>query len=169
MARRPIQGSISASGAASPRDLVSDQLRTVMQHWPTGVAVMAVKAGERIESITVNSLVSVSLKPPLVLISLATNAAIRPVLDDVARFTLSFLAVDQSRTASMVADRMPMIERLFDDAADPAIKEAIATMVCTVAQTHTAGDHILYLGAVEAVRLGRDAAPLMFLGGTYHR
>jgi len=147
---------------------VGDELRLAMSHWPSGVAVLAVKTRGRIEAITVNSFISVSLEPPLILVSLAQRAPILPELRDGARFTISALSQTQARVASMIADRVPDLAKLFDDGNEPAVQDALFTLVCTTSQTLVAGDHVLHLGLVERVALGREAPPLLYYGGKYN-
>jgi flavin reductase (DIM6/NTAB) family NADH-FMN oxidoreductase RutF len=146
---------------------LSEELRHAMSHWPSGVAVLAVKNRGRIEAITVNSFISVSLDPALVLVSIAERAPILPELQVGARFTISALSEGQGRVASMVADRVPDLPRLFEDGDEPAVRDALFTLVCTTSQTHAAGDHVLHIAFVDRVIIGRDAGPLLYYGGQY--
>lgn len=149
---------------------LGDQLRDAMSYWPSGVAILAVSYRGRLEAITVNSFISVSLQPPLILISIAQQASIRPALDDAARFTISILGGSQGVVASKVADRFPGLASMFDDVdGEPVVTDCVAALVCTIAETHTAGDHVLYLGAVERVVHGRDDGPLIYQRRKYRK
>lgn len=138
-----------------------------MSHWPSGVAVLAVNSRGRIEAITVNSFISVSLEPALVLVAIGERAPILPELEVGARFTISALGEGQSRVASMVADRVPDLPKLFGDDDDPVVRDALFTLICTTSQTHEAGDHVLHVAMVDRVIIGRDAPPLLYYGGKY--
>ena len=169
MPEQPIQSTISF-GNVTPDNPLGLQLRDAMSYWPSGVAVLAVRYRSRIEAITLSSFVSVSLEPPLVLASIGASAPITPALNAAARFTVSILAGDQARAASYVADRFPNIAALFnDDADDPLLADAVASIICTTSATHPAGDHLLYVGAVERVFLGREAPPLLYHRRKYRR
>jgi flavin reductase (DIM6/NTAB) family NADH-FMN oxidoreductase RutF len=146
---------------------LAEELRHAMSHWPSGVAVLAVKNRGRIEAITVNSFISVSLEPALILVSIAERAQILPELRVGARFAISALSEGQSRVASMVADRVPDLARLFLDGDEPVVRDGLFTLVCTTSQTHEAGDHVLHVAIVDRVIIGRDAAPLFYYGGKY--
>ncbi len=146
---------------------LSEELRHAMSHWPTGVAVIAVKTRGRIEAITVNSFIAVSLEPALVLISIAERAPILPELQVGARFTVSALGEGQARVASMIADRVPDLARLFDEGDAPVVRDALFTLICTTSQTHEAGDHVLHVAFVDRVMIGRDAPPLLYHSGKY--
>jgi flavin reductase (NADH) len=146
---------------------LSDELRHAMSHWPSGIAVIAVRSRGRIEAITVNSFISVSLDPALVLVSIAERAPILPELQVGTRFTISALSQGQARVASMIADRVPDLARLFDDGDAPVVRDGLFTLVCTTSQTHEAGDHVLHVAFVDRVIIGRDAPPLLYYGGNY--
>ena len=169
MAERPIQSSISF-GSVPPTNPLAAQLRDAMSYWPSGVAVLAVQHRTRIEAITLSSFISVSLEPAIVLASIAAAAPIVPALNAAARFTVSILAGDQARAASSIADRFPNVAAFFnDDAGDPLLADALASIICTTSATHPAGDHVLYLGSVERVRLGREVEPLVYHRRKYRR
>ncbi|HEX6560350.1 MAG TPA: flavin reductase family protein [Longimicrobiales bacterium] len=169
MGKQPIQGTIHTH-EADPLDeaqRLGAQLRQAMAGWPTGVAILAVRHRARIEALTVNSFISVSLTPPLILVSIAQTAQILPLLNEAGRFTISVLAADQARIASQVADRMPGLQRSFTDEEQPVVRDSVAHLFCTTSQTEPAGDHILYVAAVTQVRLGRNAASLLYVNGKY--
>lgn len=164
---KPIRAHIGFGGEdVTP---LARELRHAMSHWPGGVAVLAVKTRGRIEAITINSLISVSLEPPLILVSIAERASILPELQDGARFTISALAKGQARAASMVSDRVPDLHKLFVDGDDPIVRDALFTLACVTSKRHPAGDHVLVLGLVEGVVIGRDDEPLIYLRGAYSR
>jgi flavin reductase (DIM6/NTAB) family NADH-FMN oxidoreductase RutF len=61
------------------RDLGADQ-RELFRRWPSGVSVVVAEREGRKARLTVNSLLSVSLEPPLVAVSLALVASLYEVL-----------------------------------------------------------------------------------------
>ena len=143
------------------------ELRRAMSEWPSGVAILAVKRGAYIEAITINSFISVSLEPPLVLTSLSKHAQILGGIPVGTRYSISALNAKQSRVASMVIDRFPNLMRLFSGDAVPVITDALFSLVCTAQQMHEAGDHILHLGAVESAAMGAPGQPLVYHKGAY--
>ena len=167
MAQRPIQPGISFGG--EPVTGVAAELRSAMSNWPSGVAVLALSVRGRLEAITVNSFISVSLDPPLILTSIGKRAPILGSLRDGVRYTVSALADGQGRVASMIADRVPDLSKLFETQAEPVVGGSLFALVCTTSQMHAAGDHILHLGTVERVIIGRAAPPLLYYRGVYRR
>ena len=83
--------------------------RALFRRWPTGVSVVVAEAGGRRAGLTVNSLVSLSLDPPLVGISLALSASLYEVLRDAGEWAVSMLAADQEGLAQHFARSIPPI------------------------------------------------------------
>ena len=146
---------------------VAEQLRHAMSHWPSGVGVLATKVRGRIEAITVNSFVSASLDPPLVLVSISRNAFILPNLAIDSGFTISALSSTQGRVASMIVDRVPDLGKLFDSEDLPSVRDSLFTLSCISHAQYDAGDHLLLLGRVERVQIGEQGDPLVYLAGRF--
>ena len=73
-----------------PRDLGLEQ-RELFRRWPAGVSVVVAESGGRRAGLTVSSLISLSLDPPLVAISLAQVASLYEVLQEAGEWTASIL------------------------------------------------------------------------------
>jgi len=142
-------------------------LRRAMSEWPSGVAVLAVQRGAYIEAITVNSYISVSLEPPLVLVSISKHAQILGGIPPGARYSISALAASQARVASMVIDRFPNLKSIFSGDDVPGVTGALFTLICTTSHMQEAGDHVLHIGTVERVVMGEPAQPLLYHRGAY--
>jgi len=143
-----------------------------MQRYPTGVAVVSVDLeGEQL-GLTVASLVSVALEPPLVGISIARQAALHELLRSAGGFAVSLLGADQLELAQHFARGVPPIAlwqgiEKRDGLRGPLLAGALGWLECVLAAEHEAGDHTLFLGRVERVEPGEQAAPLIRLGGDY--
>lgn len=64
---------------------ISDQLRQVMSHWPSGVTVIATQYGGETRGMTASSFTSVSLEPPLILVCINETAQLWPLLEKAGR------------------------------------------------------------------------------------
>lgn len=149
-----------------------DELRETMRRYPTGVAVVTVDLeGERL-GLTVGSLVSVALEPPLVAISIAHQAALHELLRAAGGFAVSLLGADQLELAQHFARGVPPIV-LWDGiparegARGPLLAGALGWLECRLAGEHEAGDHTLFVGRVERVEQGVLGEPLLRLHGDY--
>jgi flavin reductase (DIM6/NTAB) family NADH-FMN oxidoreductase RutF len=147
-------------------------LRDAFARYATGVAVIttAREDGGWV-AVTVNSLTSVSLTPPLLLFSLATTAACGRHFTASRRFAVSVLRHDQqwisnnfARPSSSRWDGVPLEETADGQV---LIGGALASFCCREEARHVAGDHELILGHIDHYRLGMPARPLAFFSGGY--
>jgi flavin reductase len=158
-------------------DLASTAFRDTMGLFPTGVALLTAGEGERFDALTVNSVISVSLVPLLVLVSLRrTTRILGQITEEEKSFTVNILAADQRHVASMFArsDRTRGTAAAALLGGTPArtggmlISDALAAVHCELDQVCPAGDHDLVLGRVVAIHSGRTAVgPLVFHRGGY--
>jgi flavin reductase (DIM6/NTAB) family NADH-FMN oxidoreductase RutF len=143
-----------------------------MRRYPTGVSVVTVDLeGERL-GLTVASLVSVALEPPLVGISIARQAALHELLRATGGFAVSLLGAEQEALAQHFARGVPPIAlwhgiEARESRRGPLLAGALGWLECGLAGEHSAGDHTLFLGAVERVERGEPGPPLLRLDGGY--
>ena len=144
-----------------------------MRRFPTGVAVVTVFSEGRALGLTVGSLVSVALEPPLVGVSIGTSSTLHTPLRDAGRFAVSLLAGDQEGIAQHFARNAPPIA-LWEgiptresELPEPLVEDALAWLSCRVAGEHPAGDHTVFVGEVVSIELGRAGPALVYVGGGY--
>jgi flavin reductase (DIM6/NTAB) family NADH-FMN oxidoreductase RutF len=137
------------------------------------VAVLTVDVdGERI-GLTVGSVVSLSLEPPLVGVSISRQAAMHELLRRAGAFSLSLLAGDQEAVAQHFARGVPPFAHWHgigtreDVEGAPLLEGALGWLRCRLAAEHAAGDHTLFVGEVLAAERGRGAPALVRVGGGY--
>jgi 3-hydroxy-9,10-secoandrosta-1,3,5(10)-triene-9,17-dione monooxygenase reductase component len=144
------------------------RFRHLMSRWATGVSVVTALEGDRDHGMTVNALLSVSLSPPLLLVSLSADADTTGAVERSGRFAVSLLASDQQPVSERFArPDPPEVKFLGLSVArgrlGPAlVGGALGWMECRVRSATAAADHRLILGEVEAVDFGPDATPLLF-------
>lgn len=149
-----------------------DELRGVLRRHPAGVSVVAVDLdGERL-GVTVASLVSLALEPPLVGISIAHQAAIHELLRAAGGFSVSLLHADQVELAQHFARGVPPIAMwhgidVREGPRGPLLAGALGWLECRVESEVPVGDHTLFIGAVERAEPGEDGPALLRLGGEY--
>jgi flavin reductase len=144
-----------------------------MRGFPTGVAVLTVDLeGERL-GLTVGSVVSLSLEPPLVGASISRHAAMHELLRGAGGFALSLLAGDQEVVAQHFARGVPPfahwhgIAKREGAAGAPLLEGALGWLECRLAAEHRTGDHTLFVGEVLSVEAGRQVPALVYVGGRY--
>jgi flavin reductase (DIM6/NTAB) family NADH-FMN oxidoreductase RutF len=142
--------------------------RRTLGRFATGVTVITVAHLEHPHGMTANAFMSVSLHPPLVLISIGQNANMYNLLALDTRYGVSMLSDDQEALSRHFGGRpMDRLEIAFAwENGVPLLKGAIAHMVARVVDVHPAGDHTLFIGLVEYVQV-RHGSPLLFYASSY--
>lgn len=142
-------------------------LRSAMRLFPTGVALLCTGTGEKAVGMTINALMSVSLTPPRILVSVLNTARAHPVLCDSGSFTVHLLSDRQSATAGLFASRdKPSGTALETTVEQDVLPVALATLRCSVEQVFQGGDHSLFLSRVESIGHGEEnGEPLVFHRG----
>jgi flavin reductase (DIM6/NTAB) family NADH-FMN oxidoreductase RutF len=150
-----------------------DDLREVMRAFPSGVCVVTIEFEDTRVGLTVGSLTSVSLDPPLVAFALGRQAQLHELLRGAGEFAVSLLGGDQEALAQHFARSVPPIAmwvgiRLREDVAGPPlIADALGWLRCAVESEHPAGDHTLFVGRVEWTGVGRWRPALVYVRQGY--
>ena len=157
----------AAAGADSDTAV---EFRRTLGMFATGVTVITTLLDEQIHGMTANAFMSVSLQPPLIVISVDRRARMNALLREEVRFGVSVLEERQSALSDRFAGRTgdgpePEFELVHET---PLVEGALAHLVARVVRSYWGGDHSLFLGRVEYVRYG-EGTPLLFHGGGYGR
>jgi flavin reductase (DIM6/NTAB) family NADH-FMN oxidoreductase RutF len=146
------------------------EFRNALARFATGVTVVTTLQNGKAHGMTANAFVSVSLDPPLVLVSLDNRSHMHRILPAVGRYGVSVLAEDQKALSDHFAGR-PIGDvhiRFIDRAGTPLLEGAVAHFAVKVIRAHPAGDHTLYVGTVEYFEY-REHKPLLFYAGGYQQ
>jgi flavin reductase (DIM6/NTAB) family NADH-FMN oxidoreductase RutF len=146
-------------------------LRRTLGMFATGVTVITTLKGEQVHGMTANAFMSVSLEPPLVLISVDRRTKMCSMLHEGMHFGVSVLCATQStlsdRFAGRTGENLP--EPRFSVVHEtPLVDGALAHFVSRVEKSYWGGDHSLFLGRVEYARQN-PGTPLLFHGGRYEK
>jgi len=144
--------------------------RRTLGMFATGVTVLTTRVGDQVHGMTANAFMSVSLRPPLVLISLDRRARMCGMLHEGGTYGVSVLSSTQTALSDRFAGRpVEGVEPEFAVVRDtPLVEGALAHFVARVVRSYWGGDHSLFLGHVEYARYG-EGEPLLFHGGRYER
>jgi flavin reductase (DIM6/NTAB) family NADH-FMN oxidoreductase RutF len=143
----------------------------LFRRWPAGVCVVVAQSGARRAALTVSSLESLSLDPPLVSITLSRSASLYEVLREAGEWGVSILAADQEAVARHFARNVPPIA-LWDGIAlrpdEPLLLEgAVGWLVAATVEEVRAGDHAIFVGEVRRLLAGAGAGSLVYLDRRY--
>lgn len=164
---------IPASHVVDVGDLEGDPaiaFRRTMGMFATGVTVLTTIRDGQVHGMTANAFMSVSLNPPLVLVSIDRRAKMLSMLHEGSPLGVSVLAERQSMESNFFAGRpVEAYEPSFELIRDiPLVGGALAQVAGRVVRSYWGGDHSLFLVRVEAARYG-EGKPLLFHGGRYER
>lgn len=164
----PVEDDVAAP-AESTVDLMT--MRRTMGRFATGVAVVTTSADGTPHGMTVNSLTSVSLHPPLLLVCLTTGARSTEAITSAGRFAVNILSARQEHLARRFAkpgeDHFAGLAVTYGEHHQvPVIPDAFAHLECVVERHFPAGDHIVVIGQVVHT-CERDGEPLAFLAGRF--
>jgi flavin reductase (DIM6/NTAB) family NADH-FMN oxidoreductase RutF len=150
-----------------------EELRVLMRRFPTGVAVVTIDVeGEQL-GLTVGSLVSLSLEPPLVGVSIGRSAALHELLREAGAFGVSLLAAGQEALAQHFARGVPPIAlwsgigRRAGYTGAPLLEGAVGWLECRLVHEVESGDHTFFVADVLAAERGPAAVPLVYFDQRY--
>ena len=150
-----------------------DELRALFREVPSPVGVVTVAVGDDAAGLTVDSLVSLSVDPPLVGIALGRHAALHELLREAGTFAISILAAGQEHLAQHFARGVPPIahwtgiEAVPGELGAPLLEGALGWLECKLAFEREVGDHTLFVGEVISVRHGPGREALVHLRRSY--
>ena len=147
----------------------SAEFRRTLGMFPTGVTIITTQAGGHVHGMTANAFMSVSLQPPLILISVDRRARMHSLLHEGSRYGISVLGDEQEALSDHFAGRAleeAPEARFLVVRETPLVDGAVAHLVARVVRSYWGGDHSLFLGRVEYARYA-EGQPLLFHGGRY--
>src|SRR3954464_5213314 len=164
----PAKELASDNSPIDPRDF-----RKALGTFGTGVTIVTAMAADgKPYGVTCNSFASVSLNPPLVLWSLGMFSQGLTIFQNASHFTVNVLGASQETLAAQFAksagDKFAGVNWTPGLGSAPVLADSVANFQCRAANRYYGGDHIIFLGAVEAYAYNRRE-PLLFAHGGYGR
>ena len=153
--------------------VATDALKQLLGRRAAAVAIVTARAGERIHGMTVTAYTEVSLEPPLVLVCADQTSNTHPVISAGGVFALNLLSDAQAELSNRFASKQDEDRRFEGIAWETAVTGApilpgvLGALDCRVVAAHEAGDHVIYVGRVEAVRHHPEREPLLYHRATY--
>jgi flavin reductase (DIM6/NTAB) family NADH-FMN oxidoreductase RutF len=153
--------------------MTGEELREVMRRFPAPVAVVTTELEREWFGLTVGSLVSLSLEPQLVGISIGKDSSSHEPIRRAGGWAASLLSGAQEAVAQHFARRgIPPVALwtgvdVRDGRRGPLVEGALGWLECETVAAHDVGDHTIFVGAVESIELGVAAEGLVYRGGTY--
>jgi flavin reductase (DIM6/NTAB) family NADH-FMN oxidoreductase RutF len=153
----------------------SEALRKAMRQWTTGVCVVCGKNDTLRHGMTVNSFTSVSLEPPLIIVTLANNTRTCNLINETGRFSVSILRQNQKAVADRFSgkdtesdDRFTGIETITLPGGLPAIEGALALLETTVVKKVKLENSTLFISEVKFSVNQVQGKPLIYHNREYY-
>lgn len=146
---------------------IGEGLKEFMRRFPQGVTVVTTNGRGGPSGVTVSSFISVSLKPPLVVIALDNLSETGRKIMDTGLFAVNLLSEGMSGISEVFAhkphsERFQMVSYRLSETGLPIIEGVIAVMFCSLHAAYRVGDHTLYVGKVLSINLLNDKPPLVY-------
>jgi flavin reductase (DIM6/NTAB) family NADH-FMN oxidoreductase RutF len=167
--KTPAAAALVPAAAVLP-DIDAREFRAALGSFATGVTIVTASAAGRLVGLTCNSFASVSLNPALVLWSLGVNSTNMPAFQEATHFTVNVLAAGQGDLAMKFArsgdDKFAGVNWSPGLGGAPILAGCVSQFQCRTVDRYGGGDHVIFLGAVEAFTQNAGA-PLLFSRGKF--
>lgn len=143
----------------------SEEFRLALRHFPAGVTIVTILAGEKTHGLTVSAFASVSAEPPMIAIIIENRHKAHPMLEEPgAVFAVNILGEDQSELSNRFAwvkdeDRFSQGDWSTAETGAPVLVDALAWLDCRIHARYPAGSHTVYIGEVHASSVPKEEAP----------
>lgn len=152
-----------------------DLFRDGMARLAGAVNVITTDGPKGFAGMTATAVCSVTDQPPTLLTCINRSSYAHSIFGGNGVLCVNVLAAEQQDVAQLFADRnVTMPERLARVAHErlltgsPALRGALVSFDCRVAQQQQLGSHDLFICEVQAVNVGEPAAGLTYFGREYH-
>jgi 3-hydroxy-9,10-secoandrosta-1,3,5(10)-triene-9,17-dione monooxygenase reductase component len=147
--------------------LVQD-LKKFMRMIPQPVTIITTVHDSKLVGITVSSFTSISMNPPVVLVSLSKTAPSFTALMSKGEFIVNLLNKGQDflgeRFAGMhgVADKFHDVKVEHNERGLPVLTDSAANIDCDVTKAVEAGDHMVILATPVSINIKKRSEPLVY-------
>jgi flavin reductase (DIM6/NTAB) family NADH-FMN oxidoreductase RutF len=171
--KHPVQPNPASELASDSSPVDPREFRNALGTYATGVTIITAAGSDgKPYGLTCNSFASVSLNPPLVLWSLVRYSSSLNVFQNASHFAVNVLGASQQALANKFAkssdEKFVGVEWSPGLGSAPLLKESVANFQCRSVNRYYGGDHVIFLGAVEAYSYNHSE-PLLFARGRYGR
>ncbi|HLE84386.1 MAG TPA: flavin reductase family protein [Thermoanaerobaculia bacterium] len=152
----------------------SEEFRNVLRHFPAGVTIVAVRAGEETHGLTVSAFASIAPEPPLVMVIIDHKHRAYPLLERAgAVFSVNILRQDQVEMSNRFAwvkdeDRFEVGDWTTAKTGAPVLADCLAWMDCTIHGRYATATNTIYVGEIQACGVPHpDEPPLLYWNRGY--
>jgi flavin reductase (DIM6/NTAB) family NADH-FMN oxidoreductase RutF len=147
-----------------------DEFRSVVTQLARGVSVVTCALDGQPYGATVSAFESLSMDPPMMLVSLNRHSGLLQIIMQARRFRINVLSAGQQEIAARFASKLSPDRFIgrgwkYDDGL-PLLFDAQAWITCALAEVLDGGDHVILLGYVKNAA-AQPRSPLVHCDRTY--
>ncbi len=155
----------------------AENLKQSMRRWASGVTVVTSVADGQRAGLTASSFTSISVDPPLILMSLQAFTPTLKLIEQSGIFGVSILTTLQADISAQFAgfaklpegaDKFYGIDLFTAETGAPLIMHSAAWIDCKLSTIYEAGMSRIVVGEVVATGQGEDILPLVYLNRAYY-
>ena len=155
----------------------AESLKKSMRHWASGVTVITSTNGQERAGLTASSFTSISVDPPLILVSIQSFTPTLKLIEKSGVFAVSILTTKQANLSVQFAgfaklpegaDKFYQVDLMTAVTGAPIIVGAASWMDCKLASVYEAGLSRIVVGEVLATGQGEEIPPLVYLNRGYY-
>ena len=142
--------------------------KKVLSKYATGITVITKKnKNNLITGITVNSFVSISLKPPYISWSLDKTASSFKKFKNLKLFNIYILSAKQINVSNYFSSKNEITKN--STLANNLLKNNLAELNCKTIKKINIGDHLFFVAKVLKVNLKKEKRPLIYFESKYKK
>lgn len=148
-----------------------------MRQFASSVCVITTAHGGKLHGVTVTSLASVSVEPPMLLVCIHRDSSCAAAIARTGLFCVNLLSEGAKATACLFAGTSGEARHLrFDRVAwteghgnCPILDESLTTFECAVSDSLQVATHRVFFAMVVGAKSGRGEAPLIYSDRAFRR
>ena len=150
------------------------EFRAAMAGMASTVSVVTARHGDEQIGRTVTSMLSLSMNPPTLLVSIDIMSRLADIIAKTGGFSLALLAADQAEIADAFAGRVAPELRFGSGqwsqwpSSRPMLLGAVTALDCDLVGSIETGTHVLFAGAVIEAETTPSRSPLLWQRHGYH-
>lgn len=155
-----------------PTDIDPKALREAMGEFASGVTIITALNGDEPVGTTVSAFCSLSLDPPLLLVSLARASRTLAHIEETECFGVNILSSTQHELASLAAkpgagDRFSQASFSKGITGAPLLNDACVVVECALENVFPGGDHRILIGRALTIERRDSRTPLIYHRGAF--
>ncbi len=153
-----------------------NEFKSALSHFASGVTIIGYSEEQEMGGLTVTGFSSLSLNPPLVLITINKTASSNEKIIKTNAFSVNILSSEQETISNQFASKDSNKHELIlnsgysvKETGSPILKNCVANLDCKVENIYDGGDHSIIIGRVLSTFTDATKRPLLYFDRSYYK